>query len=282
MNPNSTKCLLKETKGSYSKTVSGIVVLALVITFGLAIMDNWEGINNGNNQVDYDMPFIPENKFLEESSLESEDSEGLSKEILPSSEISEDIFSEEAILGSSDVSVPEKGCFDNYDTVAGEMEIFDVIMPDPSVDLQLCLDQAWLNQYSMSVRTLGGYSPIELCAFIEVYQCKDDATCADCQPIGVININYSPVYADQLYHGWDLYDLTFTLADPAHPIVLDSNHIPDVGPDFWTCDGGYSDLDKFVDFKVITKWEGCCLESQQFMVILAHKVMSQNIIPNSR
>jgi len=282
MYPNSTKCLCEETKGSYSKTVSGIVLLALVITFGLAIMGDWEGNENGYNQVDYNMPFIPENKFLEESSSDSEDSEALSKEILPSSEISEDIFAEEAILGSSDVPVPKSGCFGDFDTVAGKMEISNVVMPNPLVDLlPLCLDQGWLDQWSLTVGTLGGYSPLSGC--IKVYQEKEGDP--NCVPIGYIEVVYSPVYAsaDPAYHGWDFYDITFKLYDGDHPIVLDSNHVPDnIGSDFSLNDGGWPDLDKFVDFKLCTTWEGCRLPEQQFVVILAHKVMSQKIIPNSR
>ncbi|TES94299.1 MAG: hypothetical protein E3J90_12740 [Promethearchaeota archaeon] len=287
MYPNSTKSLLKETKGSYSLTVSGIVILILALSFGLAIMGIWEGNKNGNNQTDYNMPFISKNQFLEESSSDSEDSEVLSKEILPSSEISEDIFSEEAILGSSDVPVPESGCFDGFDTVAGKMEIFNPILPDPTVDLlPLCLDDAWLDQWSLTVGTLGGYNPVDGC--IEVYQEKEGDP--NCIPIGYIEIEYSLGYAsaDPAYHGWVFYDLTFKLFDAPdgalpHPIVLDSNHVPDsIGSPFWLWDGGYLDLDKFVDFKISTTWEGCRLPEQQFMVILAHKVMSQIIIPNSR
>lgn len=280
MNPNSTISLFNETKGSYSKTVSGIVIVTLVITCGLAIMGIWEGYVDGNNQVDYNMPFIPENKFFEESSSESKDSKALSKEILPSSEISGDIFTEETILGSSDVPVPKKGCFDNYDTVAGEMEIFDVIMPDPTIALPLKLDQAWADKWSLTVGAFGGYSPVIDGSCIKVYQEKTGDP--NCEPIGYIDVVFGTVYAstDPALHGWDFYDVTFKI--DGHPIVLDSNHIPNIGSDFWIYDGGYLDLDKFVDFKICTTWEGCQLPEQQFVVILAHKVLSQKIIPNSR
>jgi hypothetical protein len=251
-------------------------------------MGIWEGNGNGNNQDDYNIPFIPENKFLEESSSDSGDSDDLSEEILPSSENSEDFFTEEAILGSSDVPVPEKGCFEGFDTVAGKMELFNVIMPDPAVDLlPLCLDQTWLDQWSLTVGTLGGYSPVSGC--IKVYQEKTGDP--NCIPVGYIEVIYSTGYhddTDPAYHGWVFYDVTFKLPDgpdgaPGHPIVLDSNHIPDnIGSDFCVWDGGHPNLDKFVDFCIKTIWEGCRLPEQQFMVILAHKVMSQKIIPNSR
>ena len=62
------------------------------------------------------------------------------------------------------------------------------------------------------------------------------------------------------------------------PIVLESNQLPDVGPDF--CITGPNDLDKDVWMLIATEWSGCDQPDQIFKIILAHKVCPR--IPNSR
>ncbi|MFX1557638.1 MAG: hypothetical protein ACFFC9_10325, partial [Promethearchaeota archaeon] len=106
---NNIQCLDKETKGSYSQAVTGIIIVTLVVSVGLAILGVWEPELNGIEEKDYDMPFIPENKISEESSSESSIPTDLSEEIMTTSETSEEYFSDATISGTGNVLVLECG-----------------------------------------------------------------------------------------------------------------------------------------------------------------------------
>jgi hypothetical protein len=265
---NNINSLEIETNGSYYKVVTGIILFTIALTVGLSIMGVGDVAQNGFQQ-DFELPFIPENKLSDESSLEIRFSEDLSQEIKYLSENSEDSFSEAAFCGSSDVLVPKKGVFGPFDTVPGEMELIRSVLPvDP---LPLKITNEYLDDYWILVGTTGGYSWVDGC--IKVMQAKSDESIWD-NVVGIIDITAMPVQGP---HGWAYYNLTFTVSGD-HPIILDSNHPPD-SPLGDFCVWGPSDLDKFVHLKVSTTWEGCHLPEQQFMVILAHKVMSQNKPP---
>ena len=275
MYPNNINCLEIETNGSYSKAITRILLITVALIIGLSILGAWDVAQNGFQQEDIELPFVPENKFSEESSSGIKNSDDLSQEIKMSSESSEDSFSEATLCGSNDVSVPEKGLFGPYDTQVGEMEIVAQVLPDEP--LPLCIDDDYLDDFYIVVGTYGGYSWVEGC--IKVMQAKED----DCMwdyIVGCIDITGTEIDFAGGLHGWNYYNLTFTVIGD-HSIILDSNH-PPVSPLGDFCVWGPSDLDKFVHLKVCTVWEGCYLPEQQFMVILAHKVMSQNKIPNSR
>jgi hypothetical protein len=70
------------------------------------------------------------------------------------------------------------------------------------------------------------------------------------------------------------YVIGFQLMDPDHPIVLESNHVPQIIGD-WFCVIPDKELDKRVDLCFVTTWTGCFQPDQEFLVILAHKTMSQ-------
>lgn len=99
MYPN-IKRLAIETKGSYSKTVIGIIIITLTFSVGLIILGVWEPEQNGIQQEYSNMPFVPENNFSDESSSEPSSSEDLSEEIRSSSETTEEEFSDAVISGS--------------------------------------------------------------------------------------------------------------------------------------------------------------------------------------
>jgi len=98
-----------ETNGSYSKAVTGIIIITLAFTVGLIILGVWEPEQNGIQQENIKIPFVPENKISDESSSEPTSSEDLSEEIVTSSENTEEDFSDAAVSGSSDVLVLEVG-----------------------------------------------------------------------------------------------------------------------------------------------------------------------------
>jgi len=266
MYPNIKHSLAIETNGSYSKAVIGIIIITLACTFGLTILGVWEPEQNGIQQESYDLPFVPENKISEESSSEPSSSEDLSEEIRTSSENTEEDFSEVAISESSDVPVLEMGSVCGLDTEAGTLEIVREVLPqDP---LPLCLDQAYLDQWGIMVQSYGGY---EFEGGIMVIKQKDIPD----QFIQIVKLGeyFNHPYAD--------IHLGFQLMDPTHPIVLESNHVPTIIGD-WFCVIPDKELDKRVDLCFVTTWTGCFLPDQEFLVILAHKAVSQKLIPNSR
>jgi len=257
MYPNIKHSLAIETNGSYSKAV----------TFGLTILGVWEPEQNGIQQESYDLPFVPENKISEESSSEPSSSEDLSEEIRTSSENTEEDFSDAAISGSSDAPVLEMGSVCGLDTERGTLEIVDTTLP--TEPLPLCIGQDYLDLWSVQVQSIGGY---EFQEGLMVIKQKD-------LPNQYINIVIKREgVAD---HGAYDYLLGFQLANPDHPIILESNHVPDILGD-WFCVIPDKTLDKEVDLCFVTTWTGCFLPDQEFLVILAHKAVSQKLIPNSR
>ena len=259
MYPNIKHCLAIETNGSYSKAVIGIIIITLSCTVGLTILGVWEPEQNGIQQESYDMPFVPENKISDESSSETTSSEDLSEEIRTSSENTEEDFSDATVSGSSDVPVLEMGAVCGLDTEAGTLEIVTEVLPqDP---LPLCMDQAWLDQWYIVVQSYGGYTFEE---GLMVIKQKDVPN----QYIQVVKL------AENFNHPYMEYTLGFQLVDPAHPIVIESNHVPTIIGD-WFCVIPDKELGKRVDLCFITTWTGCFLPDQEFLVILAHKAMSQ-------
>jgi len=248
----STKpCLCKETNGSYSNAVIGILLITISLSMGLSVLGVWVNAFDGSQEDSFDLPLIPEKKSVEDI---------ISQEISSEIKISEDHSSEDpggAFIGVCEGPVPESDYLGRFDTVPGTLE---VIFEDlPTGDLPLCIDDAWLAPYSITVRSIGGYAPKYGAIFVN--QMKGD----DCFE-GVICANFEDITtADECPCVAD-YKITFTVKDP---ICLDSNHLP-VGFDQTVT------LDKEVEVCYYSVWEGCHLETQEFVVILAHKAMSQN------
>ncbi|MFX0144938.1 MAG: hypothetical protein ACFE9C_12765 [Candidatus Hodarchaeota archaeon] len=270
MYPHNIYCLDVETNGSYSKAVTRILVITILLAVGLSVLGAWDVAQNDFQDEDFELSFIPENKDSEESPSKITTSDQLPQRI--------ESFSEATLVGFSDVPVPEKGCFGPYDTLPGEMVIADQKLPtDP---LPLCIDDSFFDGYYVIVGTYGGYDWVDGC--ISVIQVKSDDPFWCDNIVGYIDIDGREIFHyENAIHGYRYFNLTFTVRGE-HPIVLDANH-PPVSPlgDF-TVWFDQPDLDKKVYLKVCTEWTGCGLPEQHFLVILAHKAMSQNKIPNSR
>ncbi len=271
-----TICLENETKGSYSKAVIGIVIITITLTVVLSFMGVWDGFKNGNQEENFEMPFIPQNKVSEESSSVIKNSDDLSKILKTSSEKSEDKLSEKAISGPGDVLVPEGASYGPFDTERGEIIIVDDSNNLPTT-LPLKIDDEYLADYWVTVATYGGYEWES--GEITVKQLK---IYADFSSTELINIGYIKISGVEIIDDGDhrrvTYNLTFTVSGN-HPIMLDSNHVPSVDSPWWVRDGGHDDLNKPVYLYIETIWSGCPLPEQQFMVILAHKTMSQKKSP---
>jgi hypothetical protein len=271
-----------ETMGSHSKTVTWIFVVTVTIIIGSSLLGAWDFAQNGNNhhlqQEDIELPFVAKNKNLEEDSSDIQYPLELPHKIMTSSENSEDSFSGAIPPGTGDVSVPEKGWVCGLDTVPGEMIIYDMspVALDP---LPLKITDDVLDPYWVIVGVTGGYTWVD--GYIKVIQKKANDCIDWCVDVkGIIDIDAILMPWDFGEHGWEYYNLTFTV-EGDHPIVLDANHPPiDLG-DF-CLEFDQNNLDKFVSLKIVTEWKGCHLPEQHFKVILAHKAMSQEEIPNSR
>ncbi len=259
MYPNIKHRLDIETNGSCSKAVIGIIIITLAFSVGLIILGVWEPEQNGIQQEYDNMPLVPENKISLESSSEPSSSEVLSEEIKSSSETTEEEFSDAVISGSWDVPVLEIGSVRDLDTEVGTLEIVREHLP--TEPLPLCIDQTWLDQWVIVVESYGGY---EFLGGVMVVKQKD-------LPDQYIEI----VLLDSFFnHPYMEYVIGFQLMDPDHPIVLESNHVPNIIGD-WFAVIPDKELDKRVDLCFVTTWTGCFQPDQEFLVILAHKTMSQ-------
>jgi len=159
------------------------------------------------------------------------------------------------------VLVLEVGAVCDLDTKRGTLEIVDSNLP--CGPLPLCITQEWLDQWYVVVDSLGGY---EFQGGMMVIKQKD------------IDDQYIKIIAKRsaFRHPAMTYGLYFELCDPDHPIVLESNHVPDIiGDPSWLCVIPDKTLDKEVDLCFVTTWTGCFKPDQNFLVILAHKAVSQ-------
>ena len=247
-------CLCEETNGSYSNAVMGILIITFTLSMGLSVLGVWVNAFDGSQEDSFDLPFIPENKSLEdiisqEISSENKFSEGESGEV-----------SVEALMGLCDVPVPESDDIGCFDTLPGTLEINEAASVLPVGPLPLCINNDYLDDYYLIVESVGGYSPI----WGEIY--LDQNKGGFCYE-GILIADFNEIVED----GSPCivtYNVTFTTLDNL-PISLDSNHLP-MGMDPSVT------LNKMVCVTFKSEWKGCEDQSQQFMVILAHKAMSQN------
>jgi hypothetical protein len=247
MYPSNINRLENETNGSYSNAVMGILIITICLSLGLSMLGVWVNALNGSQEDTFDLPFIPEKNSVKDISSETKSSEVLSSEV-----------SDGAFGGLCDVSVPESGCLGCFDTAPGTLEVREDLSVLPTEPLPLCIDNDYLDDYYLIVESIGGYTPNWGKLFLN--QMKGDF-CFE----GVLTAHFEPMDMDGC-PCVTLYNITFTTKDP---ICLDSNHLP-VGMDPTVT------LDKEVCVSYVSGWEGCHLDTQKFMVILAHKTMSQN------
>ncbi|MFX0011726.1 MAG: hypothetical protein ACFE9R_15540 [Candidatus Hermodarchaeota archaeon] len=242
--------LFKETNGSYSNTVMGILIITLSFSLGLSVLGVLVIALDGSQEDTFDLPYIPDKSFediISQGSSDPKASEDGTREIM-----------DEASLGVSDEPVPESGYVGRFDTEPGTLEIDWTRTYLPEGPLPLCIDNDYLANYYMTVVSVGGYSP--KWGAIYLNQLKGDV-CFE----GVVFAHFEEVILDDCPCTVE-YLVTFFVCEP---ICLDSNHLPQGFDQDVT-------LGKEVDVCFASQWEGCHLDTQKFMVILAHKAMSQN------
>jgi hypothetical protein len=163
-----------------------------------------------------------------------------------------------------------------FDTETGSIEILDTtVLPDPTTDvLPLCLDQAWLNQFRLDLKVVGGYTPLEM--YLWLHQNKDDCCEYFCIEVRLMN-DWKGACCSEHYYAYRFFLVDRDGdgdVDRDDRICLDSNHYPTVGPEFTlTPYQGATTLDKMVTATFYSVWEGCLLEEQQFSISLVHSDM---------
>ncbi|MFX1393617.1 MAG: hypothetical protein ACFFAH_08580 [Promethearchaeota archaeon] len=289
MYPKKNSCLEKETTSSYSKAVIGILVITMMIAVGLSILGVW-GSYDAKNGVQSDVretPFVPDNKPLEDKISEDQSSgiksskgdllkKASSDNSIEDIKILEDTYSEIATSGTGDVSVAEcSEKFGPFDTEPGTIEIVHATLPPEDWEVPLCLTTDDVDDYGMIVAVKGGYSPVGTSSILVCqdkygYQGKIIVTWTEISEDDLPADH--PICDDYAACCWDFYQATLSIDGS---ICLESNQAPILGSDFnvYPCD---IDLQKSVWFKYKGIWTGCELPDQQFLIILAHKSLSQN------
>ena len=268
----SKKSLENETTDSYSKTVTGILIVAV----GLAVMVLFCGVwvitaygVNGNQSVSTVIPFVPEMSSSEKSILEDQISEDMDSDLKVY-----DLNPSEALVmtGTGDVLVTERCDIGFMDVDPGYLAVCDYNLPDT---LPICITNEFLAEFYITVCSYGGYTPLN--GWVRLFQLKTDGMYE-----GEIDITWTrmddavcPLTGCIVA----VYEASFSVPDGTS-IMLESNHppaticgdsdlcfIPEWAPDT---------LGKEVFVVIQSDWTGCNGPDQKFRVIPAHKSLSWN------
>jgi hypothetical protein len=173
------------------------------------------------------------------------------------------------------VSVAQSKELKALDTEKGSINVIGGNLPDWD-KVPLCIKQSDLNGYYMLVSSCGGYTPRDGWS-IQLYQDRDNVKSTK-ELIGTIQLIYTKV--DSMSSCCcTVYNITFIVIGGC--IHVDSNEFPDA-PAGWDFSKGSCccDLNKKVDIKVTTLWEGCSDQCQRFGLILTQNFVFR--IPNSQ
>jgi hypothetical protein len=256
--------LQKETNESYYKIATGILIITigLIISVlingsgGVATANGADGTQSAGETAIEEMPFVQstsEPKISTEKSAEIKVHEDATpEEKISEASVSDFISSEVAAgMGQDDVSVAESCDWMCLDVDPGCICVYDGYFPDT---LPVCITNDWLEDKWVTLCVYGGYEP--QCGMITLSQCKTGKS-------GVIFIEWTEEDPTGCPCGAELWTATFWVEEP---IVLDSNHVPDVCIPGCEVVDGPADLDKWVCACICTQWCGCCEPEQQFCV----------------
>ena len=59
MSQSTKPCLFKETNGSYSNAVIGILIITITLSMGLSVLGVWINAFDGSQEDSFDLPLIP-------------------------------------------------------------------------------------------------------------------------------------------------------------------------------------------------------------------------------
>lgn len=266
----SKKSLEYETTDSYSKTVTGILIVAVGLAVMVLICGVWVittyGVN-GNQSVNTVIPFVPEMRPSEKSILEDQISEDMDSDLKVY-----DLNPSEALVmtGTGDVLVTERCEVGFMDVDPGYLCVSDAYLPET---LPICITNDFLEEFYITVSSYGGYAPLN--GWVRLFQMKTDGMYE-----GQIDITWTLVgEAVCPCTGCvaDIYEATFTVEAP---IMLESNHPPAaICGDCDLCfipEWAPEELGKEVFVVIQSDWTGCNGPDQKFRVIPAHESLSWN------
>lgn len=145
----------------------------------------------------------------------------------------------------------ESACW-TLEPETGYIDIYDYYLPQGQIPL--CITQAWLDQFYVTVHVYGGYELLETCLWLEQ---KGEWYCLEIYEAYFEKICCSEYYAT--------YKLRMV-----EDICFDANNWPSVSGDFKIDHGDYADLGKEIHAYFCSLWTGCSEDWQQFTISLVH------------
>ena len=235
MFPNTKPCLLKETNGSYSKFVIGILLITVASIFIASAVVAETDIDTDNNA---GIAYLVHNNRENISKISSFDDMSLAKK--------DDLLIQKSTeVGTIDIT-------------------WEWCNPLPLCITQDVLD-SWGNVLIAKIK--GGYEPIG--GTVDITQGDINMWPWKFEDLPDLEIVWEvqPYHSEECYY--DYWYGTVKLPDGASPIHLASNQWPDGAiPVAWEgdCIPG-----KYVNFEFDIKYQGCTEEDQQFWLIMTHK-----------
>lgn len=234
MYPRKKLCLSDETMESDSKITTGILVISIGFIFIALIFGFWGAATIIDSNANHFSPYSENDKNTFDSVREKSLEESFSN--LKSSDVA-------AGFGLNDVSIAEECDWPCLSVEAGKISLYDYNFPD---QLPVCITNTWLEGKSITLCVYGGYEPMEG-GIVCLDQMKDGGE-------GIVDIHWTPQAID-CPCGAVLWTATFSVDAP---IVLDSNHVPDILiNDCIYPTEGPEHLSKWVTATFSTQWHGC-------------------------
>lgn len=235
MFPSTKPCLLKETKGSYSKFVIGILLITVASIFIASAVTAEADIHTDKNA---GIGYLVHNSWGDVSELSRFDDVSLAK-------LDDDVI--------------------HKDTEVGEIEVTWNFCGD----LPLCIDQTVLDSWGdvLTAKIKGKYEPIGGNVLLSQGDAVDwPWKFTDLDDLEIIWTEQPQLHEDCYYDYW--YGRVVMPFDVDY-IELASNQWPaGAVPVQWT---GRNIPGKEVNFEFNIKYQGCEKEDQQFWLIMTHK-----------
>lgn len=174
------------------------------------------------------------------------------------------------------VPISQGGSVGPFDTVPGTIEVIHAFGPE--APLPLCIDQSVVDAWSVVIKVTGGYTPE--CGMLKIFQGPKPG---ECGYRGTLWVTFTEVQC----HDGDAveecctvkyYEATFTVCQP---FCLESNQYPVIDdPSLWFVPGSQTGEipGKEVWGCWSTKWSGCPLDEQEFVII---SVQNNQILDNT-
>jgi len=154
----------------------------------------------------------------------------------------------------------------DLDTVPGSITI-ERVAYGTDYPLALCMDDAAVDEWYLSVSVVGGYTPER--TYVSVWQASAEDKNVDIKK-GCIQVDWTAINPQAPCCEAKLYDARFSIRQP---FCLDSNQYPAIidNTGYGVNVGMYAPFneipDKGVDLCFSSVWAGCSLDDQEFVLI---------------